>query len=403
MIMNYKNQTAAILGSTGSVGTQAIDALCEFGVKITMLSAGSNAQRLIEQARLCMPEIIATPSEVCGDILRRELGDSHIKIYSGPDAVLRAIKECDSDLIVHSIAGLAGLPAALAAADTGARIAMANKEALISAGHLIFDRLKKSGGELIPVDSEHSAIFQCLCAQRAERTDAQADASRVRRIILTASGGPFFGQSAEDIDRVTPSMALAHPTWKMGPKITIDCATLMNKGFELIEACRLFGVDEDRVEVVVHRQSIIHSMVEYIDTSVIAQLSYPDMRDCVRFALTYPDRAGAGSPPLDFAKIGQLTFHEPDNEVFPLLNLARETWKRGGTAPTALIAADEEAVDAFLREKITFGDIARVVCDTMNACPVHDADSEESIFAAEAEAREIAKNILLRYTKGQSK
>ncbi len=393
--MDYKNKTAAILGSTGSVGTQAIDALTEFGVKIKMLSAGSNAQRLIEQARLCRPEIIATPSEVCARQLRRELGETDFKIYSGEDAVCRAIRECGAELIVHSIAGLAGLPAALEAADTGARIAMANKEALISAGHLIFDRLKKSGGELIPVDSEHSAIFQCLCAQRAERTSSQADASAVRRIILTASGGPFFGWSGKELDTVTPAMALAHPTWKMGPKITVDCATLMNKGFELIEACRLFGVDEDKVEVVIHRQSIIHSMVEYIDTSVIAQLSYPDMRDCVRFALTYPERAGAGSPPLDFAKIGCLTFHTPDDTAFPLLSLARETWKRGGTAPTALIAADEEAVAAFLREEISFGDIARVVARTMEKFTVSDADSEEAIFAAEAEARAIAQNILI--------
>ena len=401
--MDYKNTAAAILGSTGSVGAQAIDALCEFGVRIKMLSAGSNADKLIEQAKLVKPEIIATPSKVCADRLRCELGGSHIKIYDGEDAVCRAIRECGANLIVHSIAGLAGLRAALTAAECGARIAMANKEALISAGHLIFDRLEKSGGELIPVDSEHSAIFQCLCAQRAERTSSQADSSKVRRIILTASGGPFFGAKTEDLDKVTPAMALAHPTWKMGPKITIDCATLMNKGFELIEACRLFGVDEDKVEVVIHRQSIIHSMVEYIDTSVIAQLSYPDMRDCVRFALTYPDRAGAGSPPLDFAKIGQLTFHEPDTEVFPLLDLARETWKRGGTAPTALIAADEEAVAAFLREEIMFGDIARVVCAAMEACPVHAADSEEAIFAAEKEAREIARDILLRYTKGSHK
>ncbi len=394
--MDYKNKTAAILGSTGSVGTQAIDALTEFGVKIKMLSAGSNADKLIEQAKLCQPEMIATPSEVCAEKLRRELGGTHIKIYSGEDAVCRAIKDCGAELIVHSIAGLAGLPAALAAADTGARIAMANKEALISAGHLIFDRLNKSGGELIPVDSEHSAIFQCLCAQRAERTSSQADASAVRRIILTASGGPFFGRSGEELESVTPAMALAHPTWKMGPKITIDCATLMNKGFELIEACRLFGVDEDRVEVVIHRQSIIHSMVEYIDTSVIAQLSYPDMRDCVRFALTYPERAGAGSPPLDFAKIGQLTFHTPDDEAFLLLSLARQTWKRGGTAPTALIAADEEAVASFLREEITFGGIARVVARTMENFTVGEADSEEAIFAAEAEARALAKNIILR-------
>lgn len=400
--MDIKNTTAAILGSTGSVGTQAIDALTEYGVKITMLSAGSNADKLIEQAKLVCPRIIATPSSSCAEKVGRALQGTDVIIYSGEDAVCRAIRECGASLIVHSIAGLAGLPAALCAAETGARIAMANKEALISAGHLIFDRLKKSGGELIPVDSEHSAIFQCLCAQRAERTNAQADSSKVRRILLTASGGPFFGWKSEELDTVTPAMALAHPTWKMGPKITIDCATLMNKGFELIEACRLFGVDEDKIEVLIHRQSIIHSMVEYIDTSVIAQLSYPDMRDCVRFALTYPDREGAGSPPLDFAKIGSLTFHTPDDEAFPLLSLARKTWKRGGTAPTALIAADEEAVAAFLGEKITFGDIARVVSAAMDECPVHDADSEAAIIEAEAEARAITRNILAQYMKGQN-
>ena len=397
--MEFKNITAAVLGSTGSVGCQAIDALGELGVKINMLSAGTNAARLIEQARLVRPEIIATPSEDCAREVKLALSDMDVTVLGGENAVCDAIKMCGADLIVHSIAGLAGLPAALCAADTGARIAMANKEALISAGHLIYEKLAKSGGELIPVDSEHSAIFQCLSAQRAERTSTQADSSKVRRIILTASGGPFFGWKSEQLDTVTPAMALAHPTWKMGPKITIDCATLMNKGFELIEACRLFGVDEDKVDVLIHRQSIIHSMVEYIDTSVIAQLSYPDMRDCVRYALTYPDRAPAGSPPLDFAKIGTLTFHEPDNEAFPLLSLARQVWRAGGCAPTSLIAADEEAVAAFLREEITFGDIARVVTDAIGKCPMLCADSEEAIFAAEAEARAITKEILRTFKR----
>lgn len=397
--MDYTNIKCAILGSTGSVGTQAIDALTELGANITMLAAGKSFDKLLEQAKLCNPEIVATSDEACGEKLRAVLSDTNIKIYSGKDAICRAIYDCGASLIVHSISGMAGLPAALAAAETGARIAMANKEALIAAGHLIYDRLEKSGGELIPVDSEHSAIFQCLCAQGAAHPSRQADSSRVRRIVLTASGGPFFGWNSEQLDTVTPQMALAHPTWKMGPKITIDCATLMNKGFELIEACRLFGVDSDKVEVLVHRQSIIHSMVEYIDTSVIAQLSYPDMRDCVRFALTYPDRAPAGSPPLDFAKVGTLTFHEPDNEAFPLLNLARETWRRGGTAPASLIAADEEAVDAFLKEKIGFGDIARVVISAMEKCPVYEADSEDPIYKAENEARVITNEIIKQYEK----
>ncbi len=396
--MNYKNIRTAILGSTGSVGTQAIDALTELGAKITMLAAGKSYEKLAEQAEICNPEIIATSDEACGEKLRARFGNS-IKIYSGENAICDAIYACGASLIVHSISGMAGLPAALACAETGARIAMANKEALIAAGHLIYDKLAKSGGELIPVDSEHSAIFQCLCAQGAAHPSRQADSSRVRRILLTASGGPFFGWTPQQLDTVTPEMALAHPTWKMGPKITIDCATLMNKGFELIEACRLFNVDSDKVEVLVHRQSIIHSMVEYIDTSVIAQLSYPDMRDCVRFALTYPDRAPAGSPPLDFAKIGTLTFHEPDNEAFPLLDLARKTWSRGGTAPASLIAADEEAVAAFLDRKIGFGDIARVVIKAMEKCPVYDADSEEPIYKAEREARVITRECIATIAK----
>lgn len=392
--MEYTNINCAILGSTGSVGTQAIDALLELGANITMLAAGKSFERLLEQTKLCNPEIVATSDPECGEKLKAALADTNVKIYCGENAICQAIYDCKASLIVHSISGMAGLPAALAAAETGARIAMANKEALIAAGHLIYDRLAISGGELIPVDSEHSAIFQCLLAQGAANPSRQADPSRVRRILLTASGGPFFGWKTEQLDTVTPEMALAHPTWKMGPKITIDCATLMNKGFELIEACRLFGVDADKVEVLVHRQSIIHSMVEYIDTSVIAQLSYPDMRDCVRFALTYPDRAPAGSSPLDFAKVGTLTFHEPDNEAFPLLNLARETWYRGGTAPASLIAADEEAVDAFLKGKITFADIARVVIRAMEKCPVYEADSEAPIYKAENEARAITNEII---------
>ena len=397
--MDYTNIKTAILGSTGSVGTQAIDALTQFGADITMLAAGKSFDKLLEQTLQLRPRIVATSDEECASKLREALKDSDVEIYSGKDAVCRAIYDCGASLIVHSISGMAGLPAALAAAETGARIAMANKEALIAAGHLIYDRLEKSGGELIPVDSEHSAIFQCLCAQGAAHPSRQADSGRVRRILLTASGGPFFGWTGAQLDTVTPEMALAHPTWKMGPKITVDCATLMNKGFELIEACRLFGVESDKVEVLVHRQSIIHSMVEYIDTSVIAQLSYPDMRDCVRFALTYPDRAPAGSPPLDFAKVGTLTFHEPDNEAFPLLDLARKTWSRGGTAPASLIAADEEAVDAFLKKKIGFGDIARTVVAAMDKITVYPADSEEAIYKAESEARSITRDIINTISK----
>ncbi len=384
--MNYKDRTAAVLGATGSVGRQAVDALCALGVRITLLTAGNNIEELIKQAGLCHPDMVAVPSSANVEYLESVLP---CKVIGGEDAICTAIRECGADLFVHSISGMAGIPAALACAETGARIAMANKEAIISAGHLIYERLAASGGELIPVDSEHSAIFQCLTAQGAARLSSPADSSSVRRILLTASGGPFFGKTRDELSGVTPEMALAHPTWKMGRKITIDCATLMNKGFELIEACRLFGVTPEKVEVLVHRQSIIHSMVEYTDGAVIAEMSYPDMRDCVRYALTYPDRAPFGGEPLDFAALGTLTFHRPDTEAFPLLRAAVDAWYMGGTAPASLIAADEEAVAAFIDGSLSFNGIADSVSDVMGRVAVRDASSIEEIYAAEKEAREI--------------
>lgn len=386
-------KTAAILGSTGSVGKQAIDALEALGCEIKLLCAGNNIEELCRQIDSVHPCAVAVPSDKNGDTLRERYGNK-IKVYSGDDAVCNAIGETDADIIVHAISGMAGLPAALAAADTGARIAMANKEALISAGHLIYDRLKKSGGELIPVDSEHSAIFQCLCAQGAASPSAPADSSQVRRILLTASGGPFFGKSRAELEAVTPAMALAHPTWKMGAKITIDCATLMNKGFELIEACRLFNVTPDKIEVLIHRQSIIHSMVEYTDGAVIAEMSYPDMRDCVRYALTYPNRAPFGGEPLDFAKIGTLTFHRPDTDAFPLLNAAVDAWYAGGCAPAALIAADEEAVAAFIRGELSFNGISDTVRSVMESYTPATADCEDAVFEAEKAARAAARKVL---------
>ena len=396
MTDNYKMRTAAVLGSTGSVGTQAIDALSRLGVKITLLTAGRNVDLLASQAVECGALSVAVPDCGDGEKLRSILPEG-IKVYAGENAVCDAVKECNCDLIVHSISGMAGIPAALAAADTGARIAMANKEALISLGHLIYDRLAVSGGELIPVDSEHSAIFQCLCSSGAADPKAPADSSQVRRILLTASGGPFFGQSREELQGVTPEMALSHPTWKMGAKITIDCATLMNKGFELIEACRLFNVEPDRVEVLIHRQSIIHSMVEYTDGAVIAELSYPDMRDCVRYALSYPDRAPFGGEPLDFVKLGSLTFHEPDRKAFPLLQIAEDSWYKGGTAPAALIAADEEAVSAFIENKLSFNGISDVVGETIERCTIIPATCPEAVFAAEKEARAVASEIIKKH------
>lgn len=389
----YETRTAAVLGSTGSVGTQAIDALGRLGVKIDLLTAGRNVELLAKQAVECGAKSVAVPDKTDGERLRTLLPDS-VMVYAGDSAICDAVRECGCDLIVHAISGMAGIPAALAAADTGARIAMANKEALISLGHIIYKKLQASGGELIPVDSEHSAIFQCLCASGAASPKGPADSSSVRRILLTASGGPFFGMKRAELEGVTPEMALAHPTWKMGAKITIDCATLMNKGFELIEACRLFNVEPDRVEVLIHRQSIIHSMVEYTDGAVIAELSYPDMRDCVRYALAYPERAPFGGEPLDFVKVGSLTFHAPDNEAFPLLSCAQDAWYKGGTSPAALIAADEEAVSAFIEKKLSFNGISDAVRETIEKCTVIPADSPEAIFEAEREARSIALDVI---------
>ncbi len=391
--MDYSKVSAAVLGSTGSVGTQAIDALSRLGAKIELLTGGRNITLLAEQAIKCNPKTVPVPDWEGGGRLASLLPDT-VRVLSGENAVCNAIRECSCSLIVHSIAGMAGIPAALASAETGARIAMANKEALISLGHIIYEKLKASGGELIPVDSEHSAIFQCLCASGAADPKGSADSSSVRRILLTASGGPFFGMSRDELSGVTPEMALAHPTWKMGKKITIDCATLMNKGFELIEACRLFNVEPDRVEVLIHRQSIIHSMVEYTDGAVIAELSYPDMRDCVRYAMAYPGRAPFGGEPLDFVKLGSLTFHAPDKEAFPLLSAAEDAWYKGGCAPAALIAADEEAVSAFLEKRLSFTGISDAVIETMEKIPFIPANSADDVYEAERIAREISRKII---------
>ncbi len=387
----------AILGSTGSVGTQATDALRCMNAEIVMLSAGRNVELIAQQAREVHPEICTVESEEAAGELRLALAGENVKIYGGADAAERAISECRADVIVHSIAGLAGLPTAIAAAKTGARVGMANKEAIIAAGDMIYRELRRAGGQLIPIDSEHSAIFQCLAASRAASVSGDGDPSVIRRILLTASGGPFYGRSRESLADVTPAEALAHPTWKMGAKITVDSATLMNKGFEVIEACRLFGVPYEKVEVLIHRQSIIHSMVEYIDNTVIAQLGLPDMRTCVRYAVSYPERANVDAQGIDFAKLHTLTFDQPDTDAFPLLACVGDVIARGGTVPTALIAADEEAVAAFIRGEIRFGAIADTVLETLARVPDRSADTVEDIYAAERETREIARRVLTKY------
>jgi len=389
----------AILGSTGSVGKQAIDALSTMGCRIVLLAAGRDAKTVAEQARLYRPEICTMSNDDAAAELRLALAGQDVRVYGGADAVCRGIEECQADLILHSIAGLAGLPAAITAAKTGARIGMANKEAIIVAGDWIYDALRKSGGQLIPVDSEHSAIFQCLAASGAAQPGDRGGSSIVRRILLTASGGPFFGWDKEKLENVTPADALAHPTWKMGPKITIDCATLMNKGFEVIEAVRLFGVSVDQIDVLVHRQSIIHSMVEYIDNTVIAQLGAPDMRSCIRYAASYPTRTWVDGQGLDFAALHSLTFDAPDTNTFPLLAVARDAIRRDGIDPAVLVAADEEAVDAFLRGEVSLNALADAVIETVERTAHRTAEDIGDIYEAQRIAREDTRRILRKYMR----
>lgn len=394
--MDKTRKTVAVLGSTGSVGTQAIEALESCDVSYKLLTGGKNVKLLAEQARKTGAEVLAVPTVDAARELKLLLAGENVRIVGGEGTIEEEIEKCGADLIVHSISGMAGIPSAVAASKTGARLAIANKESVISLGDVIFENIKKYGGELIPVDSEHSAIFQCLCTSGAVSSRGIVKPEIIKRILLTASGGPFYGRTRAELEKVTPEMALAHPTWKMGKKITIDSATLMNKGFEIIEAARLFGTDIDKIEVLIHRQSIIHSMVEYIDTTVMAQLATPDMRHCVRYALSYPDRMKVEEKGLDFTVLGSLTFAAPDRENFPLLDAAIKAYKMGTTAPAVLIAADEVAVSAFADGKIGFLDISDVVTETLEKyTPAHEA-TYESVLEAEKEGRRIAEEIIRR-------
>ena len=394
--MDKRNKTVAVLGSTGSVGSQAIDALESCGVRYKLLTGGQNVKLLAEQARLTGSEVLAVPTEESARELQLLLAGESFRVVGGDGAIEEEIEKCGVDLIVHAISGMAGIPSAVAASKTGARLAIANKESVISLGGVIFENIKTCGGELIPVDSEHSAIFQCLCTSGAVSPRGIVKPEIIKRILLTASGGPFYGKKREELEKVTPEMALAHPTWKMGRKITIDSATLMNKGFEIIEAARLFGTDIDKIEVIIHRQSIIHSMVEYIDTTVMAQLATPDMRHCVRYALSFPDRMTVNEKGLDFTTLSSLTFDAPDRESFPLLDAAVKAYKMGGTAPAALIAADEAAVSAFVEGKLSFTGISDVVINTLEEYKPCPDVSCENVLAAEKEGRRIAEDIIER-------
>ncbi|MGP1395825.1 MAG: 1-deoxy-D-xylulose-5-phosphate reductoisomerase [Inquilinaceae bacterium] len=368
-----------ILGSTGSVGASTVDLIARNPSRFSVeaLTAHRNVARLAEQARRLRARqaVIADP-DLYGT-LRDALAGTGIAVAAGPQALIEAADR-PADWVMSAIVGAHGLPPTLAAVRRGAKVALANKESLVCAGPLMLDLVRRHNAVLLPVDSEHNAIFQVL---------DQGGRDSVRRIILTASGGPFRSASAADMERATPSQAVAHPVWDMGAKISVDSATMMNKGLEIIEAALLFGMPADGIDVLVHPQSVVHSLVEYEDGSVLAQLGTPDMRTPIAYALAWPKRIATPSPPLDLGAVGRLDFEPPDPVRFPALRLAREALEAGRGAPTILNAANEIAVGAFLAGRIGFLDIARLVEDTLAAVANRDLDSLEAMHDIDAEAR----------------
>ena len=370
-----------VLGSTGSVGRQTLDVLEGLSAthQVIGLSAATSAEQLSAQAARWSPEFVCLAGEGPAPDL-----PSGCKLFRGADGLVELVQAAEADVVVCAITGAAGLPSTLAAAESETVLAIANKESLVLAGHLLKDAARRSGATIVPVDSEHSAIYQCLQGRRSD----------VRRLILTASGGPFRGYDAERLKSVTLNQALRHPSWDMGPRITVDSATLMNKALEVIEACILFDVTVDDIHVVVHPQSVIHSMVEYIDGAVLAQLSSPDMRLPIRFALGHPHRVPTPAEPVDFNTFSGLTFEEPDRETFPLLALGEKVARQGGLAGTVLNAANEVAVDAFLNGRIPFTDISVLVSAACAAHATQDAPDLATILSTDAAVRRQTQTLL---------
>lgn len=346
-----------VLGATGSIGTQTLDCIEKIGAKVSAMSAGRNVDLFETIVRRFKPEAVAMSDENAASLLRERIRDLGIPVFAGDDGIIRLFNETECDVCVNGIVGVAGLRPALAAAEKGIRIALANKECLVVSGDLLKRTCERSGAEIIPVDSEHSAVFQCLNGICPTDGDIDMIRKKIRRIILTASGGAFYGKKRSELEKVRADDALFHPTWKMGKKITVDCATLMNKGFEIIEAARLFDVEEPNVDVVIHRESIIHSMIEFNDSAVLAQMSYPDMRIAIQYALTYPARYPSPVEPLDFFRLSSLTFSSPDYDTFRAPLICREVLRTGGSSGAVLNAANEVAVDAFLNNRISFPQI----------------------------------------------
>ena len=373
-------KNVSILGSTGSIGRQSLDVIRSLpGIRVAALTAGTSVERMAEQCREFVPELAVMGTQAAAEALSDQIHDLPTRISWGEAGLMEAASLQDADCVITAVVGMVGLKPTLAAIRAGKRIGLANKETLVCAGEIVMAEAERWGAEIIPVDSEHSAIFQCLmgCGDRRE----------VRRLILTCSGGPFFGMTRSQLEKVTKADALKHPNWKMGAKITVDCATLMNKGLEVIEAMRLYRLPLTQVDVVIHRQSIVHSMVEFSDGAVMAQMGTPDMRLPIQLALTYPERIESPVERLDLLTCGALTFARPDTESFPCLSLARECAQAGGTACPAMNGANEEAVALFLADKIGFYDIYRLVSGAVDTVSFRKDPSLEEILEADRLAR----------------
>ena len=374
----------SILGSTGSIGRQSLDIISHLhGVTVAALTAGTSVERMAQQCREFRPRLAVMATKEAAEELAEEIKDLPVKISFGEEGLIEAATLEGVECVITAVVGMVGLKPTLAAIRAGKRIGLANKETMVCAGELVMAEAKKHHVEIIPVDSEHSAIFQCLMGSRSRE--------EVKRLVLTCSGGPFFGMSKEQLKNVTKADALKHPNWKMGAKITIDCATLMNKGLEVIEAMRLYEMPLEQVDVVIHRQSIIHSMVEYVDGAVMAQMGAPDMRLPIQLALTYPERTACPVDPLNLLTCGPLTFSAPDLDCFPCLKLAMDCAKKGGTACPAMNGANEEAVALFLRDEISFYDIYRLVRHAVDTVPFIQNPTLDEILESDRLARKCVR------------
>ena len=377
-------KSISILGSTGSIGRQSLDIARHLGIPVAALAAGTSVDRMAQQCHEFRPTLAVMATEEAAAALKEQIRGLPTRVAWGEEGLLEAATIPEADCVITAVVGMLGLKPTLAAIRAGKRIGLANKETMVCAGELVMTEAKKYGVEIIPVDSEHSAIFQCLMGSGEKR--------EIKRLILTCSGGPFFGMKPEELKRVTRADALKHPNWKMGAKITIDCATLMNKGLEVIEAMRLYEMPLDRVDVVIHRQSIVHSMVEFVDGAVMAQMGAPDMRLPIQLAMTYPERTACVVDPLDLLKCGPLTFTAPDLEAFPCLKLAMDCARKGGSACAAMNGANEEAVAMFLRDEIGFYDIYDLVSQAVDAVPFIPNPTLDEILETDRLARQAVKN-----------